>query len=120
MDFFDTAILNLLRDGKPRQFREILATAKFSHNTLRQHLDSLLDQSLLTREKQPVKGRGRPKYAYSAPAGKGRAPAVIPNPSTGVVSLSFVGLSRICRFEKGGFCKKVRGQCSALICPQIK
>ena len=49
MDLFDTAILNLLRDAKPRQFHEILTAVKFSHNTLRQHLDSLLDQSLITR-----------------------------------------------------------------------
>ena len=120
MDFFDAVILNLLRDGEPREFHEILVAVKFSHNTLRQHLDSLLNQNLLTREKQPMKGRGRPRYSYSVTAGKGRAPALIPNPSTGVVSLSFVGLSQICRFEKGGFCKKVRSQCSAWICPQIK
>jgi DNA-binding Lrp family transcriptional regulator len=120
MDLFDTTILNLLRDGKPRQFNEILTAVRFSHNTLRQHLDSLLNQSLITREKKSKKERGRPRYAYSVPAGKGKAPAVIPNPSTGVVSLSFVGLSQVCRFEKGGFCKKVRGPCNARICPQIK
>ena len=120
MDLFDTAILNTLRDGKPRQFQEILAAVKFSHNTLRQHLDSLLDQNLITREKRPTEGRGRPRFTYSVPAGKGRAPAVIPNPSTGVVSLSFSRLVQFCRFEKGGFCKKVRSQCNAQICPQIK
>jgi DNA-binding transcriptional ArsR family regulator len=120
MDLFDTAILNLLRDEKPREFREILTAVKFSHNTLRQHLDSLLSQSLITKDKRPMKGRGRPKYASSVAAGKGRAQAVIPNPSTGVVSLSFGRLSQICRFEKGGFCKKVRGQCNARICLQIK
>jgi predicted ArsR family transcriptional regulator len=100
MDLFDTAILNLLRDTKLRQFHEILTAVKFSHNTLRQHLDSLLDQSLITREKQPVRGRGRPRYAYSVLAGKGRAPAVIPNPSTGVVSLSFSRLSQFCSFAR--------------------
>jgi DNA-binding Lrp family transcriptional regulator len=35
MDLFDTAILNILRDGKPREFQQILDTVKFSHNTLR-------------------------------------------------------------------------------------
>jgi predicted ArsR family transcriptional regulator len=120
MDLFDTAILNLLRDAKQRQFQEILATVKFSHNTLRQHIDSPLDQSFITRDKLPTEGRGRPRCVYSAPAGKGKASAVIPNPSTGVVSLSFSRLSQFCRFEKGGFCRKVRGQCGAWICPQIK
>ena len=120
MDLFDTAILNLLRDGKPRQFHEILATVKFSHNTLRQHLELLVDQRAILRSKQPVEGRGRPRFAYSVAVGKGGAPAVIPNPSTGVVSLSFSRLSQFCRFEKGGFCKSVRGQCRVQICPQIK
>jgi predicted ArsR family transcriptional regulator len=120
MDLFDTAILNLLRDAKPREFQEILTAVKFSHNTLRQHLDYLLDQSFITRDKRSNKERGRPRYVYSVPTGKGKASAVIPNPSTGVVSLSFSRLSQFCRFEKGGFCKKVRSQCSAWICPQIK
>jgi len=120
MDVFDTAILNLLRDGKPRQFQEILTAVKFSHNTLRQHLDSLLDQSLITRDKRPTEGRGRPTYNYSVPAGKRGASDLIPNPSTGVVSLSFGRLSQFCRFEKDGFCKMARSQCNARICPQIK
>jgi hypothetical protein len=45
---------------------------------------------------------------------------VLPNPSTGVVSLTFDKLSQICRFEKGEFCKKVREPCSARVCPQIR
>jgi len=120
MDAFDTAILNALRDGRPREFRHILASVSFSHNTLRLHLDSLADRNLVLREKLPVKRRGRPMYTYSVPAPTVRVPAMIPNPSTGVVSLSFSKLSTICRFEKGGFCKKARSPCNAQICPQIK
>jgi len=120
MDPFNTAILNLLRDGKPREFKQILAAVKFSHNTLRNHLELLVDQRVILRSKQPVEGRGRPRFAYSVPLGRSGALAVVPNPSTGVVSLSFSRLSQFCRFEKGGFCKKVRDQCSAQICPQIK
>ena len=120
MDPFNTAILNLLRDDKPREFKQILAAVKFSHNTLRNHLNSLVDQSLVLKEKRPEEGRGRPMFTYSIPAGSGMVPRVLPNPSTGVVSLSFGKLSQICRFEKGGFCKKIRGSCNAQICPQIK
>ena len=120
MDSFNTAILNLLRDGNPREFKQILAAVKFSHNTLRNHLDSLVDQSLILKEKQPMKGRGRPRFTYSVPAGSGMVPRVLPNPSTGVVSLSFSKLSQICRLEKGGFCKKARLSCNAQIYPQIK
>jgi DNA-binding transcriptional ArsR family regulator len=120
MDPFNTAILNHLKDGKPREFKQILAAVKFSHNTLRNHLDSLVDQNLISKEKGTEKGRGRPMFSYSVPAGSGMVPSVLPNPSTGVVSLSFSKLSQICRFEKGEFCKKVRGPCTARVCPQIR
>ena len=106
--------------GKPGEFHEILAAAKFSHNALRNRLELLVDQRAILRSKHPVEGRGRPRFVYSVPVGKGGAPAVIPNPLTGVVSLSFSRLSQFCRFEKGGFCKIVRGQCNAQICPQIR
>jgi predicted ArsR family transcriptional regulator len=120
MDSFDTAILNLLRDGKPRQFQEILTKVRFSHNTLRQHLDSLIDQRLILREKNPSLKRGRPLFTYSVPVGGDGARSVIPSPIIGVVSLSFEKLSQICRHEKGGFCKKARGQCDARICPHLR
>jgi predicted ArsR family transcriptional regulator len=120
MDSFDTAILNLLRDGKPRRFQEILIKVRFSHNTLRQHLDSLIDQRLILREKIPSERRGRPVFTYSMPVSGDGARSVIPSPDTGVVSLSFERLSQMCRHEKGGFCKRARGQCNPRICPQIR
>jgi predicted ArsR family transcriptional regulator len=120
MDPFDTVILNILRDGKPREFQQILNSVKFSHNTLRHHLDSLADQRLILKEKRPMKGRGRPRFIYSVSLGKGEAQAVLPSPVIGVVSLSFGELSQVCRFEKGGFCKKVGGSCNAQVCPQTR
>ena len=120
MDLFDTAILKILRDGKPREFHQILESVKFSHNTLRHHLDSLEDQRLITKDKRPLQGRGRPKYIYSIPVSNLKMPNVSPGSIGGVVSLGFSKLSQVCRFEKGGFCKKVRGPCSAQICPQLR
>jgi predicted ArsR family transcriptional regulator len=119
MDPFDIEILNQLADGKPKVFNQILAAAKLSHNTLRHHLDSLIEQKIVTRSKHPAKGRGRPKFTYSAKVGVRGVPVLLPSPSIGVVSLTFERLSQICRFEKGGFCKRVRGPCSARVCPQI-
>ena len=49
MDPFDIEILNHLRDGKPREFDQILAAVKLSHNTLRHHLESLEEQKIITR-----------------------------------------------------------------------
>ena len=100
MDPLDTEILNHLRDGKPKEFKQILTAVKLSHNTLRHHLDSLEDKNLVLKGKQPAKGRGRPKFTYSVPVGAGRVPSVLPNPSTGVVSLSFSKLSKICRLRR--------------------
>ena len=120
MDPLDIEILNHLRDGKTKEFKQILAAVKLSHNTLRLHLDSLEDQNIILKGKQPVKGRGRPRFTYSVPVGEDKVPGMLPNSSTGVVSLSFSKLSQFCRFEKGGFCKRVRGLCTARVYPQIR
>jgi len=120
MDPSDIEILNQLTDGKPKEFDQILAAIKISHNTLRHHLDSLIEQKVVTRSKHPARGRGRPKFTYSAKVGVGKVPGLLPSPSTGVVSMTFEKLSQVCRFEKGEFCKKMRGPCSARVCPQIR
>jgi len=120
MDPFDNSILKIFRDGKPREFQQILAEVEFSHNTLRIHLDKLAERGLINKNKQPAKGPGRPKIIYSTPISALKSSTVPLNPSMGVVTLAFSKLSQVCRFEKGGFCKKVRGSCSDRICPQIR
>jgi predicted transcriptional regulator len=119
MDPFDDSILNLFRDGKPREFQQILTEIRLSHNTLRLHLDKLAERGLINKSKQPSKGPGRPKIVYSTPISALKPSAAPLNPSTGVITLTFSKLSQVCRFEKGGFCKKVRGSCNARYCPQI-
>jgi DNA-binding Lrp family transcriptional regulator len=120
MDPIDEKIINLLRDGRPREFEQLLRETGCSHNTMRLHLDSLAEKSLITKNKRPVKERGRPKFMYSTPPGSIKASGVRLNQSTGVVSPSFSRLSQICRFEKGGYCKRIRGSCYAQDCPQIR
>jgi len=63
--------------------------------------------------KRPVKGCLRPRFASSVPLGSGKVLWMLLNPSTGVVSLSFGGLSRICGFEEGGFCEMAGVSCDA-------
>jgi len=53
MDFYDRGILIILKDGKPRTFQQLLSGAGFSHNTLRKHMDELVDQGLVARLKRP-------------------------------------------------------------------
>ena len=65
MDFLDRRIMAVLRDGEVRDFQQILSEVDFSHNTLRQHLDQLVDQGLVERRKKPRRGPGRPRFIYS-------------------------------------------------------
>jgi DNA-binding Lrp family transcriptional regulator len=119
MDEFDEKTLDALKDGKTKEFNQILATVKFSHNTLRLHLDRLVDQKLIHKEKVVKEARGRPTFVYSlSPAGR-RAFALLRSGVDDVVVLPFTVLVTVCRFEKGGFCKKMRVDCEAQICPQI-
>jgi len=120
MDTIDEKILSLLKEGKSKKFEELLSKVGYSHNTLRLHLDKLAEEGVISKDKQPSEGRGRPMYTYSASSGSKRLFVARLNESTGVVSLSFDKMSQICRFEKGGFCKKIRGQCYASDCPQIR
>jgi len=49
MDELDETILVALIDGKPHSLHQLLEKMDLSHNTLRLHLDNLVDQALLTR-----------------------------------------------------------------------
>ena len=53
MDFFGEGILNVLRDGKPRGFQQLLNEVDFFHNNLRLHLCRLVDQGLILKKKTP-------------------------------------------------------------------
>ena len=121
MDFYDRKILTVVRDGRPRSFQQMLSEVGFSHNTLRQHLDKLVDQGLVERLKTPRTGPGRPLLAYRLSGGVSeRAVSALSNPSLGLVAVPFEGLRRVCKREKGGFCKEIRGRCAPLSCPLVE
>jgi len=120
MDSFDRRILSVLRDGKPRDFQQLLKEVGFSHNTLRLHLAGLERQSFIVKSKKAKKGRGRPGFIYSLPPEiRNRVALTITKPYTTIVSLTFQRLRHLCRFEKGGYCKKTKRRCEAQNCPQI-
>ena len=64
MDELDETILAALIDGKPRSLYQLLEKMDLFHNTLRLHLDNLVDQALVTRQKILRKGSGRPSFTY--------------------------------------------------------
>jgi len=120
MDPFDERILKVLSDGKKRSFHQLLGEVGFSHNTLRLHLESLVDRGLVLREKMPRRGHGRPMFTYAlSPSLKRQITHMLSEPYVEFVSLPFSKLKHLCRFEKGGYCKKIRAVCEAQNCPQI-
>ena len=120
MDLYDRKILAALRDGKSRNFQQILSKVEFSYNTLRLHLAQLVEHGLVVRRKKPQQGPGRPRFAYALPKGvDGRAVSALVDPYKGLVVLSFDKLQHICRHEKGRYCKEIRGRCAPQNCPQI-
>jgi predicted ArsR family transcriptional regulator len=120
MDFFDRCIFNVLRDGTSRDFNQLLREVDFSHNTLRLHLRRLVDQGLVVKEKKPSKGLGRPRFIYSTPPKLHRQASTPPDPFSEILTLPFRKLRHLCRFEKGGYCKKIKRRCEAQNCPQIQ
>ena len=118
MDDLDEDILATLMDGKPRNFNQLLKEIDLSHNTLRLHLDYLVEEALVRREKTRGGGRVGRSSRIRWPR---RAVALLRlrRVSGDTVSLPFRRLGQICRFEKGGFCKKMRGSCKAQNCPKI-
>ncbi len=121
MDLFDERILAMLKDGKPRGFTAILGEVGFSHNTLQQHLERLMAQGLIVREKATATSFGRPKFAYHVPSRTTKQFSfALQDPNVELVALPFSRLRHVCRFEKGGHCKETRRDCAPQICPQIR
>jgi predicted ArsR family transcriptional regulator len=119
MDLFDECILEALGDGRPRDFEQILLKVGFSHNTLRLHLSHLVDQGLIVKEKMPSKGLGRPKFMYSVPPKVVRqVHRLLSEDYAEIISLTFNRFKSVCKYEKGGYCKKIKGRCEAQNCPQ--
>jgi predicted ArsR family transcriptional regulator len=121
MDFFDERVLAALKDGKPRSFAVLLGEVGFSHNTLQQHIERLMAQGLVTREKAAADSFGRPKFAYYVPSKTSQqVTAALEDSRVELVALPFSRLRHVCRFEKGGYCKETRKNCTPQICPQIR
>ncbi len=115
MDYFDSVIVNLLQDGRPKTFDQIMEGAGFARSTVTSHLRHLIDDGIVLKEKVVARRRGRPRFNY-------RLPKALARPSSSympadIVTLTFQKLKHACRFEKGGRCREVRKQCTPEACP---
>jgi predicted ArsR family transcriptional regulator len=118
LDLFERKIIEVLSSGEPKDFHNLLSKVD-NHNTLRQHLDQLIARGLVERRKVPKEGPGRPSYRYSLNGDTRRSIAALLRADLGLVMLSFAVLQRLCRHEKGGYCKEIRGGCDSQKCPKI-
>jgi DNA-binding Lrp family transcriptional regulator len=120
MDLFEERVLAVLNDGNPRVFAQLLDEVGFSRNTLKLRLKRLVAQSLVMKEKTVSNGRGRPKYTYFVSSRvRQQVSAALQDTSITIVTLPFSRIRHLCRFEKGGYCKRIRNRCDAGSCPQI-
>jgi predicted transcriptional regulator len=53
MDHFDRIIVQLLVHNEKMTFNEIIEKVEFTHNTLQQHLEELLEKAIIERMKKP-------------------------------------------------------------------
>jgi len=120
MGSFDQLVLDALKDGSRKSFKEILAKGGLSHNTLKHYLRCLMDQGLVLRTENVKKRRGRPEYGYYlTPKLRKHLDLTVTDPYTSLVTLKFSELRQVCRHSKGGFCKARKGNCAPHLCPQI-
>jgi predicted ArsR family transcriptional regulator len=120
MDSFDRQILAVLKDGRSVGFHQILQKVTFSHNALRLHLASLEREGMIVKAETAENSPGRPSFTYALPPNiRQRVDLVVTKPYTTIVSLTVQKLRHLCRFEKGGYCKKIRNKCVPQNCLQI-
>jgi DNA-binding IclR family transcriptional regulator len=114
MDWVCESLLDhLRRDGRDHgvNISCLVNSSGYARQTVHNHLKHLTTSGLVLRE--VVKhGRGRPEILYRVSRQAYRM-----SEEVAVVSLAFERLRHACRFEKGGWCKKVRGGCVPGDCP---
>jgi len=110
-----------LETANPKTSPSFWRKIGFSHNTLQQHVERLTARGLVVREKVAANGFGRPKFAYHVPSKTTKqVNAALEDPQAELVAIAFSRLRHVCRFEKGGYCKETRKDCTPQICPQIR
>jgi hypothetical protein len=71
-------------------------------------------------EENSFEGAGKTKaHIFLPPKLHRQASKLLSNPLGEAVALPFQKLKQLCRFEKGGYCKKIKRKCEAQKCPQI-
>jgi len=116
LDAFDKRIVDVLRvEGRPMTLAELVKATGFARSTVIIHLEWLVSEGLVFREKKPGKGRGRPKFLYR-PADIQTFKA---SSQPSIALIEFSKLRKACRYEKGGYCKLAKNTCATQNCRLI-
>jgi len=111
MDWACRTLIEILKDKNDLSLSQLVEKSGLARQTVHNHLKHLLETSYLSQE--AVKsGRGRPTMVYHR--SKQHVEVL---EEVDVVRLKFQKLKHACRFEKGGWCKELRGKCASEKCP---
>jgi len=116
LDVFDRKIVDVLRvRGAPATLDELVRDTGFARSTVIIHLERLMSEGLVLREKKPREGRGRPKFLYRLVDVQTSKPPIQPS----IVLIEFSKLKKVCKYEKGGYCKLAKNTCTNQNCRLI-
>jgi len=110
MDWACRHLVGLFDEEKRLSLSQLVERSGLARQTVHNHLRHLAESGILSQEALK-RGRGRPTILYSM----SRKPVEIEGAD--IVSLAFQKLKHACRFEKGGWCKELRGKCDPEKCP---
>jgi predicted ArsR family transcriptional regulator len=111
VDWVCRSLVEVLGKDGTLSLGQLIDRSGFARQTVYNHLNHLIAAGIVSK-KAVRRGRGRPAILY----------ILSKHPVRGVewsdvVSLTFQRLRHVCRFEKGGRCKKTKGICTAENCP---
>jgi predicted transcriptional regulator len=116
LDAFDRKIVDVLRmRGAPATLTELVRDTGEARSTVIIHLERLMSEGLVLREKKPGEGRGRTKFLYRLAVIQASKPSLQPS----IVVIEFPKLKKACKQEKGGYCKLAKNTCTAQNCKLI-
>ncbi|MGB9854189.1 MAG: hypothetical protein ACPLRY_05215 [Candidatus Bathyarchaeales archaeon] len=101
--------------GAPATLDELVRNTGFARSTVIIHLERLMSDGLVLREKKPCEGRGRPKFLYRLADVQASKPSIQPS----IVIIEFSKLKKACKYEKGGYCKLAKNACTNQNCRLI-
>ena len=102
MNYLEQHILSALKNGETQSFTALQSKVGFSHSTLQQYLTELIENGPVLKEKDPARGFRRPSYVYHLANAARYVAAALDKPDVELVTLPFIRLKHVCRFEKGG------------------